>query len=250
MKIKNTTDWPDYFLRRLVAWCCRELQMPARNIREAVFRNRTGFSYSGHCDLWGRIVVSIYRPMKPVIEEITGKQRAGQEHLNRILKRSAMAAMVDPVHLKTHKFCGCYCERSEAEKRVRDWTPQAERAQCINDLVRVTAHECAHRMQTIEKSMTRRHGKRQGGSERRTCKHERDVLAKFMANRDALLAAWNEPPKTNVTPKLNRAEKNEAKARKLLDAWKRKLKLAKTKVSTYRSKVRRYNRIAATKGGA
>jgi hypothetical protein len=45
MKIKNSTAWSDTFLRRLVSWCCRELEVPVRTIRTAEFKNgRRAFS--------------------------------------------------------------------------------------------------------------------------------------------------------------------------------------------------------------
>lgn len=62
MKLTNTTDVPDYALRRLVAWCCRFHGLPVNCIREAVFRNRGDSLYSGRA-YYGtrRIVVSVGR---------------------------------------------------------------------------------------------------------------------------------------------------------------------------------------------
>jgi hypothetical protein len=39
VKLTNTTDFPDYFLRRLYSWCCKELEISPRYIREIAFRN-------------------------------------------------------------------------------------------------------------------------------------------------------------------------------------------------------------------
>jgi hypothetical protein len=60
MKLKNTTDLPDRFLRRLISWCCRQYKMPVRSIRAARFTKMNVCRYSGHC--WyggggGRILI-------------------------------------------------------------------------------------------------------------------------------------------------------------------------------------------------
>ena len=39
MKLNNTTDWPDHFLRRMTAWCCRRLDLPVRYVKGARFGN-------------------------------------------------------------------------------------------------------------------------------------------------------------------------------------------------------------------
>src|SRR5579859_4853375 len=38
-RFQNCTHWPDYFLKRMSAWCCRELEVPVRLIRHYRFRN-------------------------------------------------------------------------------------------------------------------------------------------------------------------------------------------------------------------
>lgn len=59
MKIQNTTDFQTTFLRRMVSWCCKQLDLPVRRVRKVTFRNRTTTQYSGHAWFSGRIVVSI-----------------------------------------------------------------------------------------------------------------------------------------------------------------------------------------------
>lgn len=51
MKLRNTTDWSDTFLRRMTAWCCRQIGMPVRRVGRIQFR-RKRVGYSGHC--WWR----------------------------------------------------------------------------------------------------------------------------------------------------------------------------------------------------
>jgi hypothetical protein len=60
VKLKNTTEFADHFLRRMVSWCCKQLGCSPRIIREAWFRNRSDSWTSGHA-YWagrGRFVVS------------------------------------------------------------------------------------------------------------------------------------------------------------------------------------------------
>lgn len=47
MILKNTTKNSDRFLRRMIAWCCRELRMPVKFVRKASFGNRTGDRWRG-----------------------------------------------------------------------------------------------------------------------------------------------------------------------------------------------------------
>ena len=64
MKLVNTTDYPDYFLRRMVSWCCKQIGYPVRSVKEAKFRNKTG-SFSGHAYGSRRIVVSVSKTDEP-----------------------------------------------------------------------------------------------------------------------------------------------------------------------------------------
>lgn len=58
MKLRNSTDWPDHFIRRMLAWCRKEIELPAKALRSARFRNRKTAVHSG-CGGWGEIIVSI-----------------------------------------------------------------------------------------------------------------------------------------------------------------------------------------------
>ena len=61
MKIENTTDFPDYFLRRMTSWCLKQHECPVRELKTATFRNRTtGRDRSGRCRGWaGEIICSV-----------------------------------------------------------------------------------------------------------------------------------------------------------------------------------------------
>jgi hypothetical protein len=39
VQFKNSTDYPDYMLRRMVSWCCKQLDMPVRRVRAVQFTN-------------------------------------------------------------------------------------------------------------------------------------------------------------------------------------------------------------------
>lgn len=191
MKIKNSTDWPNHFLRRMTAWCCRQLKLPVGYITECRFAVSRS-DYGGLC--YGRRI----------------GVRVGK-------------LVVFPCH---NIYGNDYRDRLEI-------------------LVGVTAHELAHSMAFREKGRTRRGG--YGGSERRTEFLAQQVLEAFRGNRDGLLVCWSSEPQKKTKPEPTRQELNDAKTRKQLATWERKLKLAKTKVAAYRRKVRYYDRVAATR---
>lgn len=39
MRLTNTTDFPNHFLRRMVSWCCKQLDLPVRDVKAANFAN-------------------------------------------------------------------------------------------------------------------------------------------------------------------------------------------------------------------
>lgn len=60
MKIKNSTPYADYYLRRLVSWVCREISLPVRKVKIVEYRNRNQDQYfSGHASSVMRIVCSV-----------------------------------------------------------------------------------------------------------------------------------------------------------------------------------------------
>jgi hypothetical protein len=48
MKLKNTTHWPDHFLRRMVAWVCKQVELPARSLKRADFGKRSRGCFNGY----------------------------------------------------------------------------------------------------------------------------------------------------------------------------------------------------------
>src|SRR3990167_5099169 len=68
MRLLNSTDFSGAFLRRMVSWCCQEIELSPRCLKQAKFRNRATCAYSGHA--WGhRIVVSIGPDSKYPVKE-------------------------------------------------------------------------------------------------------------------------------------------------------------------------------------
>ena len=44
---KNSTDWSDAFLRKMLSWVCKEIEYPRLKLRKIEFGNRTNCAYSG-----------------------------------------------------------------------------------------------------------------------------------------------------------------------------------------------------------
>jgi hypothetical protein len=258
MKLFNTTDFPDYFLRRMVSWCCKQLDMPVGKLFSATFRNRT-YSRTGHCKVaWGEIVIGVVKRRKYEIAEL----RAGDiDQLSRrdLLKNANdepdWTPPADPVVVHC-RIGDCrnefIVERSDAEQRLAT-AQQSSDDHRLKQLVSVTAHEVAHRMLYLNGSRTRKSRRwgttSSGGSEQQTIWHEKQVWKKFEANRDELLAAWmKEPAKRQAKPKPSIQEQRAAKVQKKLAEWQRKLKLAQTKLKKYKQQARYYEKAIAAKG--
>lgn len=188
MRIKNTSPFPDHFLRRMVGWICREYELPVARIREARFTN-CQFAFRGRACSSGRILIRIGGESGyPLLRKYPGRVHAPSYILQ---------------------------DRVEA-------------------LVKVTAHEIAH-IERWEYETRHREALIDGIALK--------VLAAFRRKRDDLITLWSDPPKGRPPkPKPLRRQINECRAREALSRWERKLKLAKTKVASYRVKVRRYDR--------
>jgi len=55
MKLKNTTDFSDRFLRRMTAWCCKQIGYPIRELKVAQFRNKES-GYRGFARYWSKMI--------------------------------------------------------------------------------------------------------------------------------------------------------------------------------------------------
>lgn len=219
MKLINTTDFDDRFLRKLVAWCCRELDIPVRSIRTAKFKQWRTQKFSGRAQHWtkhGKAVGDIMVGVGP----------------------DKMFPWTD--HGRSPGIKGI----------VRTLN---DRLEC---LVNVTAHEVRHVAAEHYRERSRggvgRH-RYYASSEQATERSAQKLLAKFRENREQLLAEWGKLSKQKpAAAKPTAADAAEAKQRhyeKLLKQWEAKEKRAKTAIKKYRAKVRYYERrVAATKG--
>jgi len=239
VKLINSTDYPDYFLRRMVSWCCREIGLPVRYVQEAAFRKggrwhsrRTGAS--GHAYLGSHRIVVTHGCTEP---HFVDYHQRNVTHINKTYGTNCR----DPVNIG-----GRVVEREQATALLRQ--ERIKLAEYVLDsLLGTTAHELVHLWLYRQRSQTRRGGG-QGGSEQQTVWHEKRVMEKFEARRDELLAAWGqEPAKRPVKAKPSLREKRASAAQKKLAEWMRKQKLATTKVKQYKAKVRYYDRAMAAK---
>jgi hypothetical protein len=107
--------------------------------------------------------------------------------------------------------------------------------------VAILAHELEHaRCFAIARNQTER--KRLNFEPRVRATDWRTLLA-FRESRETLLADWlREKPQRQTRPKKSVVEQRAARAEELLADWERRLKLAKTKVSKYRRKVKYYQK--------
>jgi len=194
MKLRNSTDFSDRFVRRMISWCATMAELPPSKIRAAQFTT-TRAAYRGRA----------WRSMRVLV-------RIG-----------------DAKHFPINgKYPGL----------VR--APEYVLADRIEAIVHITAHEIEHLYDYREGIKITREAQ----VDFRALK----ILEAFRDNRDALLAEWNAPTKTDLAPekpKISAAEKREAKAISDLERWEKRLRLAKTKVSKYRARVRYYEQKQA-----
>jgi hypothetical protein len=179
MKLTNKTIWSDRLLRGMVSWCCREMRLPVREISRAHFGNRSGSVWSGYACFSTRSIRVMIGP-------------------DRLFP-------VEPYH-----YPGC---TSDAYL-----TPRVEDR--LEALIAITAHELAHIRRYVELCHLRGSvsaSKLRLGSERPTQQAMRDLLARFKADRERLVAEWSalpllkaaviQPPRLKVRLRLRHRER-------------------------------------------
>ena len=71
MKIKNTTTWPDAFLRAMTLWICETIDLPKRQVKLMRFGNRSGYrcwggvAYPHRGEALTRVTIHEIVPGKP-----------------------------------------------------------------------------------------------------------------------------------------------------------------------------------------
>lgn len=211
MKLKNTTDFPDWFLRRMISWVRlnSHIELPTKYLREVEVRNRrTAYrKRSGHASIYeGRIVLSIgtldvFRPY--------------------LFDESNM-------HLRDEDGHFVYGDPDPALR--------------IRKLVGLTAHELGHLAQF------HRSGRHATYSESGANWMEDQVVEDFVANSLALTTAWMEPPAYAKKEKVKKLPKRLVRAKNALmkrDEWKTKSERAAKKAKDWQLKVNYYQRNGA-----
>jgi hypothetical protein len=198
------------------------------------FRNSTGWSdaFLKAMYRWATKVAGIDRPLRQVqFTKCRGHYRGRAWNSGRILVR------VGP---------GPWPHNASWRRsyKPQDGSDDIILADAIEALVHITGHELGH---------IRDFRRGAGVSEVSADSRGRMVLRLFRENRDALLAAWSvkeKPARKTPTAGKSIQEKRAEKTQSMLAAWERKLKLAKTKVATYRRKAKYYERALAAKSAA
>ncbi len=210
MRLENKIELPDYVLRRMVIWCCKEIgdkDFSTRDFYSALFKfTRTAEWGGGAKYNPDRIEVTICRSSKP-----WPKNGINFSH------------------------------------RLRDTPPM--KLDRFGALVGVTVHELCHiytrRRERLGAPKTRRGGRSPSGSEPRIDRMTRRVMHIFLANRATFEAEWFAEPERAAAltpPKKTRKQRNALRAVTNFKNWKTKLKLANTKQKKYARDVHRYVR--------
>lgn len=215
MELKNTTDFEDWFIRRMISWVCKSeyIDWSVKKINKVIVRNRNRGRYSGRAWPWARrIVLSIgtARVFSPYIRDEHGHPIRDEE----AIKKGR------PLH-----------------ERFKVGEPDLDER--IKLLVELTAHEVGHLTQIVK---PRRRGKY---SEREVDWKADRVVEDFLEKREELIAAWGVPPVYATKPKKvqpTAQEQRYARTLKNLANWEKKSKLAATKLKKYRKQIRYYEK--------
>lgn len=145
MKItKNTTQWSNRFLSRMLAWCCRQVECPLDRIKRAEFWKRSRGSCRGTAWLrTGRIRVVIGPPSAFPVEAHNYPGRKSSVYLSPQMNDLLEALVAVTTHEVTHVRVGKGGERNAMREERRaveafsadreallvKWTKEPEKAQ-------------------------------------------------------------------------------------------------------------------------
>lgn len=127
MKLKNTTDWTDHFLRRMVAWCCRQIDMPVRSIHSAVFR-RSRAAWGG-CARYSRRQISVCVGDARHFPANAGSHEKGEAFADRLECLVAVTAH-EAYHIAAHAVD----DHRQKTRRGTDRTASSERRTCLEEM--------------------------------------------------------------------------------------------------------------------
>lgn len=199
---KNSTPWPDHFLRRMVSWVCRELEFPRKNLHGIEFGNRTNTAWSGRawCGPHGGYILVRIGP---------------DSHF--------------PTTAHVHRggwTVGKVEDRIEALVKVT----AHEVAHCDNS-----------RRNNKSRGSYESHGNT-AGSERLTDAMAKRVLEAFRENRDALVAEWEKPPTRQKAKPKSPVQKRAENAFAKESEWEKKLATAKRLLKKWKGKADYYRK--------
>lgn len=83
MKIRNSTNYPDYMLRRMVGWCCQQIGMPVNSIALAVFRNSRS-SWGGCARSWRKQISVCVHPSERIWPQSCSTHEPGEVFGSRV----------------------------------------------------------------------------------------------------------------------------------------------------------------------
>lgn len=198
---------------------------------------------------------------------IKNTSRFSYHFVRRMVTWACKEIGLDPKHLRKVRFtkAGGWCRGrawDHGEILVRcgpdrpdypmDWTHRGVEL-IVKDATAAAIYVTGHELQHIKNWTTRINGKlldtvlRESHDLEPHCvRMGKKVMLAFEDNREKLLAEWNKEPYVRAAaeapPKKDIVAERFKKAKYDLANWERKLKLAKTKVSKYRDKVRYYQR--------
>lgn len=120
MNLKNSTDWSNLFLRRMLSWCCKQVGVPVRQLHKAEFGNRTDCAYSGR-GTWKRILVRIgpasCYPVKPHLYP----GRTDEAFMSPLIEDRVEGLIAVTAHELTHAREHYRMKKQPAIRALRAW---------------------------------------------------------------------------------------------------------------------------------
>jgi len=123
MRLENSTHWSDLFLRRMVSFCCKELEVPVRTIKHARFRNSRS-SWGGVARSWKRqITACVGRP--ECFPTTCNTHKVGESFADQVECLVAVTAH------EIYHVAATHVPKHQQKTRGRDSYASSERATCV-----------------------------------------------------------------------------------------------------------------------
>lgn len=129
MRVINSTDWTDEFLKQMLRWVCFELEMPVRALKIAKFRNSRS-AWGGVARAWkSQITVCVGKARLFPIEFGSAHYCPGEVFSDRVECLIAVTA-----HEAYHVAASNVKEHQQRTRRGRESFSSSERATCAAEL--------------------------------------------------------------------------------------------------------------------